>query len=103
MLDPRQLYTLNEDVTARLKEHRPVLSISSTVSSTPGRPGRLFSAHLLESLDHEVLATFDHDQLHDYRSRRPAMVFDTNQWKSYADLQLRLYRWSTNRARCSCC
>jgi predicted ATP-grasp superfamily ATP-dependent carboligase len=39
-----------------------------------------------------VVATFDHDQLHDYRSRRPAMVFDTNQWKSYADLHLRLYR-----------
>ena len=35
---------------------------------------------------------FDHDQLHDYRSRRPAMIFDTNQWKSYADLHLRIYR-----------
>jgi predicted ATP-grasp superfamily ATP-dependent carboligase len=57
-----------------------------------GQAGRLFSAHLLEQLDHEVLAEFDHDQLHDYRSRRPAMIFDTNQWKSYADLHLRLYR-----------
>ena len=49
-------------------------------------------AREIEALDHEVLADFDHDQLHDYRSRRPAMAFDTNQWKSYADLHLRLYR-----------
>ena len=35
---------------------------------------------------------FDHDQLHDYRSRRPAMIFDTDSWKSYADLHLRLHR-----------
>jgi hypothetical protein len=39
-----------------------------------------------------VVAVFDHDQLHDYRSRRPAMIFDTNQWRSYADLQLRLLK-----------
>jgi predicted ATP-grasp superfamily ATP-dependent carboligase len=39
-----------------------------------------------------VLAEFDHDQLHDYRSRRPAMIFDTNRWTSYADLHLRIYR-----------
>jgi hypothetical protein len=92
MLDPRQLYTLNEDVVAKLKEHRPVLVHQLDGFVDAGQAGRLFSAHLLEQLDHEVLATFDHDQLHDYRSRRPAMVFDTNQWKSYADLHLRLYR-----------
>ena len=92
MLDPRQLYSLNEDVAAKLKEHRPVLIHQLDGFVDAGQAGRLFSAHLLEQLDHEVLATFDHDQLHDYRSRRPAMVFDTNQWKSYADLHLRLYR-----------
>ena len=51
-----------------------------------GQAGRLLTAHLIEQLDPEVVAVFDHDQLHDYRSRRPAMVFDTNQWRSYADL-----------------
>ena len=74
MLDPRQLYTLNEDVTAKLKEHRPVLIHQLDGFVDAGQAGRLFSAHLLETLDHEVLATFDHDQLHDYRSRRPAMA-----------------------------
>src|ERR671910_130416 len=75
MLDPRQLYTLNEDVTAKLKEHRPVLIHQLDGFVDAGHAGRLLSAHLLEHLDHEVLAEFDHDQLHDYRSRRQAMVF----------------------------
>jgi predicted ATP-grasp superfamily ATP-dependent carboligase len=91
-MDPRLLYTLSEGVSAKLKEHRPVLIHQMDGFVDAGQAGRLFSAHLLEQLDHEVLAEFDHDQLHDYRSRRPAMVFDTNQWKSYADLHLRLYR-----------
>jgi hypothetical protein len=83
---------LNEAVVAKLKEHHPCSFTSWTALSTPGQAGRLFSANLLENLEHEVLAEFDHDQLHDYRSRRPAMIFDTNQWKSYADLHLRIYR-----------
>ncbi len=91
-MDPRQLYTVNEEVLAKLKEHRPVLVHQMDGFVDAGQAGRLFAAHLLTQLDHEVLAEFDHDQLHDYRSRRPAMVFDTNQWKSYADVQLRLYR-----------
>ena len=92
MLDPHGLYTLNEDVVATLTEHRPVLIHQLDGFVDAGQAGRLFSAHLLEQLDHQVVAIFDHDQLHDYRSRRPAMVFDTNQWKSYADLTLCLYK-----------
>jgi predicted ATP-grasp superfamily ATP-dependent carboligase len=92
MLDPRELYSVREDVAAKLAESRPVLIHQLDGFVDAGQAGRLLSAHLLEQLDHEVLAEFDHDQLHDYRSRRPAMVFDTNQWKSYADLHLRLHR-----------
>ena len=91
-MDPRQLYTLDESVVAKLKEHRPVLIHQLDGFVDAGQAGRLFSAHLLEHLDHEVLAEFDHDQLHDYRSRRPAMVFDTNTWTSYAELHLRIYK-----------
>jgi predicted ATP-grasp superfamily ATP-dependent carboligase len=91
-MDPRLLYTLREDVLAKLKEHRPVLIHQLDGFVDAGQAGRLFSSHLLEALEHEILAEFDHDQLHDYRSRRPAMIFDTNTWKSYADITLRLYR-----------
>jgi len=92
VIDPRLLYSLRDDVVATLTEHRPVLIHQLDGFVDAGQAGRLFSAHLLEHLEHEVVAEFDHDQLHDYRSRRPAMIFDTNQWKSYADLSLRLYR-----------
>ncbi|MET1004392.1 MAG: PAC2 family protein [Propionibacteriaceae bacterium] len=92
MIDPRLLYSLRDDVLSKLKEQRPVLIHQFDGFVDAGQAGRLFSTHLLEQLDHEILAEFDHDQLHDYRSRRPAMIFDTNTWKSYADVTLRLYR-----------
>ncbi|HYP46179.1 MAG TPA: PAC2 family protein [Propionibacteriaceae bacterium] len=92
MQDPRLLYSLREDVLSKLTDQRPVLVHQFDGFVDAGQAGRLLSTHLLEQLDHEILAEFDHDQLHDYRSRRPAMVFDTNTWKSYADVTLRLYR-----------
>jgi len=92
MLDPHLLYSLRQDVLAKLADQRPVLIQQFDGFVDAGQAGRLLSNHLLEQLDHEVLAEFDHDQLHDYRSRRPAMVFDTNTWKSYADVTLRLHR-----------
>lgn len=91
-MDPRLLYSLRDDVLSKLEDQRPVLLHLFDGFVDAGQAGRLLSAHLLEQLDHEILAEFDHDQLHDYRSRRPAMIFDTNAWKSYADVSLRLYR-----------
>jgi predicted ATP-grasp superfamily ATP-dependent carboligase len=96
-MDPRLLYTTNSDVVAKLDQHRPVLVHQMDGFVDAGQAGRLFASNLLSKLDHEVLAVFDHDQLHDYRSRRPAMIFDTNEWKSYADLSLRLYRMTDER------
>ena len=91
-MDPDLLYTLDQEVVSKLKDHHPVLIHQLDGFVDAGQAGRLLSAHVLEHLDHEVLAEFDHDQLHDYRSRRPAMIFDTNRWTSYADLSLRIYR-----------
>jgi predicted ATP-grasp superfamily ATP-dependent carboligase len=92
MMDPREIYTVHEDVLAGLAGHRPVLVHQLDGFVDAGQAGRLLTANLIEQLDSEVVAVFDHDQLHDYRSRRPAMIFDTNQWRSYADLQLRLLK-----------
>jgi hypothetical protein len=92
MLDPADLYTVDEAVAAKLENAHPVLIHQLDGFVDAGQAGRIFSAHLLENLEHEVLAEFDHDQLHDYRSRRPAMIFDTNRWTSYADLHLRIHR-----------
>jgi predicted ATP-grasp superfamily ATP-dependent carboligase len=56
-----------------------------------GQAGHLAVAHLLANLEHRVLATFDVDQLLDYRSRRPAMTFDEDRWTSYEQPELVLY------------
>src|ERR1700747_2958838 len=48
-----------------------------------GAAGRLFAAHLLGSLEHKAVVTFDVDRLIDYRSRRPPMTFDKDHWESY--------------------
>jgi predicted ATP-grasp superfamily ATP-dependent carboligase len=56
-----------------------------------GQAGQLAVGHLLTNLEHRVVATFDVDQLLDYRSRRPAMIFDEDRWASYEQPKLVLY------------
>ena len=48
-----------------------------------GGAGRLLASHLLSTLDHQQVATFDVDALIDYRSRRPVMTFAKDHWESY--------------------
>jgi predicted ATP-grasp superfamily ATP-dependent carboligase len=56
-----------------------------------GAAGRLVAEHLLEKLDHKIIATFDVDRLIDYRSRRPVMTFARDHWESCEQLQLVVY------------
>ncbi len=48
-----------------------------------GAAGRLLAAHLMSTLEHEQVATFDIDSLLDYRSRRPIMTFAKDHWDDY--------------------
>ena len=57
-----------------------------------GHTQKLLTEHLLATGESTVVASFDADQLLDYRSRRPTMVFDTNRWVSYEDPCLALHR-----------
>ncbi|MFT3861303.1 PAC2 family protein [Micropruina sp.] len=92
MIDPRLLYTFNPEVWSSLEGKRPVLIHLFEGYVDAAGVNRGLSAHILAHCDHEVLAEFDHDQLHDYRSRRPQMVFDTNKWVSMSDFSLLLYK-----------
>ncbi|HET9255570.1 MAG TPA: PAC2 family protein [Pseudonocardiaceae bacterium] len=56
-----------------------------------GQAAQVAVAHLLANLEHRVVATFDIDQLLDYRSRRPVMTFDGDGWSGYAEPELVLY------------
>jgi len=50
-----------------------------------------FSEHVLATLDHEIVATFDNDSLLDYRARRPMIFFDQDHLADYRPAKLNLY------------
>jgi predicted ATP-grasp superfamily ATP-dependent carboligase len=56
-----------------------------------GAAGKLLAAHLLATLGHEKIVTFDVDRLIDYRSRRPPMVYAQDHWESYETPELAIH------------
>ena len=56
-----------------------------------GMAQRLLVDHLLEASEPTVVASFDVDDLIDYRSRRPVITFDANRYTDYNDPALVLY------------
>jgi len=86
-LDPSELFELEADLPDL---GRPVLVHALEGFIDAGSAGRLARDTLLEAGAVRV-ATFDVDQLFDYRSRRPAMVFAEDHWESYDDPELALH------------
>ena len=97
MLDPLGLYDLHEppespsDSPGGDPSTGPVLLHALTGFIDAGQAGALAAAHLLETMEHRALATFDVDQLLDYRSRRPPMLFVEDHWETYEDPSLVLH------------
>ncbi|MEP7018254.1 MAG: PAC2 family protein [Actinomycetota bacterium] len=91
MQDPSELYAFETD--APLGDLRAsVLLVSLGGFVDAGLTQRQVTEHILASLPHTVVASFDVDQLMDYRARRPTMMFDRDHWSSYTDPTLLLYR-----------
>ena len=91
MQNPSDLYRFESD--ADLATPRPgVLVVLLGGFVDAGQIQHVLGDHLLETGDPEVVASFDVDQLLDYRGRRPAMVFDTNRWVEYEDPAMLLQR-----------
>jgi hypothetical protein len=88
VLDPDGLYELTGDLPAL---DGPVLIQALTGFVDAGSAIELSREHLLEHLDGDVIATFDLDQLLDYRSRRPPMIFVEDHWESYEQPSLALH------------
>ena len=87
-LDPSELYELDPD--------RPELGGVVLVQALDGfidagGARKLAAQHLLDTLSGKVIARFDHDQLFDYRARRPIMVFAKDHWQSYDAPELALH------------
>jgi proteasome assembly chaperone (PAC2) family protein len=75
MREPSELYEL---LTDEIEADSPVLVHSLSGFLDAGQAGRLAVDHLLGTLEHRVVATFDLDDLYDYRARRPRMTFLTD-------------------------
>ncbi|WP_448060108.1 PAC2 family protein [Cellulomonas hominis] len=93
MLDPSEIYDLDPEVVAEVEARSavgsgPVLVHAVRGLVDAGNAGRLAAEHLTEELDTTRLATFDVDQLLDYRSRRPTMTFESNTWTDYVEPEL---------------
>ncbi|MDO5083603.1 MAG: PAC2 family protein [Arachnia propionica] len=56
-----------------------------------GRVGATVIETLLEHCRPKLLGTFDWDLVHDYRARRPGMLFDTDHWVSVEQPVARLH------------
>jgi len=88
VLDPRDLYELTD---APQDLGRSVLIQALTGFVDAGAATRLAREHLLASLPNQVLASFDLDQLFDYRARRPSMIFVEDHWEEYEEPRLVLH------------
>jgi predicted ATP-grasp superfamily ATP-dependent carboligase len=88
VLEPEGLYWLEDEVPAA---STPVLLVALDGFVDAGFAGRLAVDHLLTELDARHVATFDVDQLMDYRSRRPTMRFERDHWARYDEPVLAVY------------
>ncbi|MCF0095588.1 PAC2 family protein [Micromonospora sp. NPDC049114] len=88
MLDPHELYQLTDDLPDL---GQPVLVQALTGFVDAGNASRLAREQLLTSLEGRPIATFDVDQLFDYRSRRPVMTFVEDHWESFDAPKLELH------------
>jgi hypothetical protein len=88
VLDPNELFELESDLPDL---GRPVLVQALDGFIDAGNARRIAREHLLQTLEHTVVATFDVDRLLDYRARRPTMLFVEDHWENYEDPELVLH------------
>lgn len=81
VLDPAQLYQVVPDAP-QLDE--PVLIVVLDGFVDAGNAGALAVEALREGREVTPVASFDMDQLVDYRSRRPPLRIETDHWESYS-------------------
>ena len=93
MLDPSEIYDVDPEVAGGLTGQTaggtgPVLLHMVRGFVDAGNAGQVAAEHLTGAFATQRLATFDVDQLLDYRSRRPMMTFDAATWSAYEEPRL---------------
>lgn len=89
MRNPARLYELSSSAAeVPLGLH---LVAGVTGFADAGSAVTQLSNYLLDTLEHEVVAEFDVDELLDYRARRPTIYFDQDHLSDYRPSKLNLY------------
>lgn len=88
MRAPEELFTLHREMQF---EERPVLLYAFSGFVDAGAGVRLSAEHLLSTCQHQLLATFDVDELLDYRARRPKMTYVVDHFASVEMQQIELH------------
>ncbi|WP_328325509.1 MULTISPECIES: PAC2 family protein [unclassified Streptomyces] len=89
MLDPQDLYAWEPkglavvDVALAQESAGLVMLYHFDGYIDAGEAGDQIVEGLLDTLPHQVVASFDHDRLVDYRARRPLLTFKRDQWTDY--------------------
>ena len=89
MRDPAGLYDLSIDVSDVPAGLHLVAALTGFADA--GAAVTQLSDYLLETLDTQIVASFDSDALLDYRARRPLVYFDHDHLSDYTPAELKLY------------
>ena len=92
LLDPQSLYIRDDALFSSTELRGLNLVMGFTGFADAGHVVRQITAELLDTLDAEMIAEFDADQLIDYRSRRPQVSFVEDHLQDYQAPILALYR-----------
>ncbi|MEE1620254.1 PAC2 family protein [Zafaria sp. Z1313] len=92
MLDPQSLVKLNDAVVDDVRLQGLGMIVALHGHADAGDVVRQVRSELLDSLDHELVAAFDADQLLDYRERRPQITFLGDRFTAYQRPRIELYR-----------
>lgn len=92
MLNPLSLVTLNDEVIDEVRLQGLGMLVSLSGHADAGQVSRQVRRELLGALDAEIVATFDADQLVNYRERRPQVSFQGDHFTDYVAPAIELYR-----------
>ena len=89
------LVTVHADpVTAR-----PVLIHAFAGFLDAGAAGKVAMGHMIDSLEHRLIAAFDIDMLYDYRGRRPRATFLSDHYGEIEMPQLHMYEMTDSQGQ----
>ena len=92
MRSPKKLISYQRDVDTIARPSLPTLVHAFQGFVDAGAGVRLAAAYLRDTCETELIATFDPDELIDYRARRPRMTFSSDHFTSVDNPKLALTR-----------